>query len=211
MFCLSPARRRAENLAGSKSVVGLERHLTGTTKFSRFRTQISACITAHREVIFLSSGPEVRFWEVEVWFGPDRRATQKLLPMSGALIALRVSPVLRWGQGLPPLSPLAALFLRCAPDRFLLTKSNTFQHNREVSVATLRWCSGSSRNAVRLPLGTSVQLRRNSQSARRISKNSDPALSRIAGRSTKIMGCRSAVAGTGHGRAICALTDTTPR
>jgi len=33
------------------------------------------------------------------------------------------------GQGLPPfpapLSPLAAFFLRCAPDRFLLTKPNT--------------------------------------------------------------------------------------
>ena len=34
------------------------------------------------------------------------------------------------GQGLPlfpaPLCPLAACFLRCAPDRFLLTKPNTF-------------------------------------------------------------------------------------
>src|SRR5882724_11930858 len=33
------------------------------------------------------------------------------------------------GQGLPPfpapLSPLAASFLRCAPDKFLLTKPNT--------------------------------------------------------------------------------------
>src|SRR2546428_498199 len=55
------------------------------------------------------------------------------------------------GQGLPPLSPLAASFLRCAPDSFQLTKPNTFQHNREASLATLRWCSGSSRNAVRLP------------------------------------------------------------
>jgi len=26
---------------------------------------------------------------------------------------------------IPPLSPLAAAFLRCAPDRFLLTKPNT--------------------------------------------------------------------------------------
>jgi hypothetical protein len=50
-----------------------------------------------------------------------------------------------------PLSPLAASFLRCAPDRFLLTKPNTLLHNRVASVATLRWCSGSSRNAVRLP------------------------------------------------------------
>src|SRR5215469_7172955 len=60
-----------------------------------------------------------------------------------------------------PLSPLAVAFLRSAPDRFLLTKPNTFPHNRVASVATLRWCSGSSRNAVRLPFGLSVQLRRN--------------------------------------------------
>src|SRR5215469_12116491 len=62
-----------------------------------------------------------------------------------------------------PLSPPAAPFLRYAPDRFLLTKPNTLPHNRVASVATLRWCSGSSRNAVRLPFGMSVQLRRNTQ------------------------------------------------
>jgi hypothetical protein len=43
---------------------------------------------------------------------------------------------LRRGQGLPPpfharLSPLAALCLRCAPDKSLLTKLNTSQHNRK--------------------------------------------------------------------------------
>ena len=38
-----------------------------------------------------------------------------------------------------------------APDRFHLMKLNTFQHSREASVATRRWCTGSSRNAVRLP------------------------------------------------------------
>ena len=69
------------------------------------------------------------------------------------------------GQGLPPfpapLCPPAASFLRCAPDKFSLTKPNTFPHNREASVATLRWCSGSSRNTVRLPFGMSVQLHRN--------------------------------------------------
>ena len=53
-----------------------------------------------------------------------------------------------------PLSLLAAAILRFAPDRFLLTKPNAFPHNRVASVATLRWCSGSSRNAVRLPFGT---------------------------------------------------------
>jgi hypothetical protein len=47
-----------------------------------------------------------------------------------ALFALRGCCVLRQGQGLPPLSPaplspLAALFLRCAPDKFSLTKPNT--------------------------------------------------------------------------------------
>src|SRR5579862_8531148 len=62
-----------------------------------------------------------------------------------------------------PLSPLATLILRCAPDRFLLTKPNTFPHNRVASVATLRWCSVSSQNSVRLPFGTSVQLRLNPQ------------------------------------------------
>src|SRR5580700_8522790 len=75
------------------------------------------------------------------------------------------------GTGLPPfpapLSPLAASLLRFAPDRFLLTKPNTLPHNRVASVATLRWCSGSSRNAVRLPFGMSVQLRRNPHAATR--------------------------------------------
>src|SRR5215510_9173595 len=60
-----------------------------------------------------------------------------------------------------PLSPPAASSLRFAPDRFLLTKPNTLPHNRVTSVATLRWRSGSSRNAVRLPFGLSVQLDRN--------------------------------------------------
>jgi hypothetical protein len=44
-----------------------------------------------------------------------------------------------------------------------LDKAEHFLHNRDASVATLRWCSGSSRNAVRLPFGMSVQLRRNPQ------------------------------------------------
>ena len=52
-------------------------------------------------------------------------------------------------------------------DRFLLTKPNTFLPNRDASVATLRWCSGSSRNAVRIHPGFSVRLRRNPQTRRR--------------------------------------------
>ena len=43
---------------------------------------------------------------------------------------------------------------------FLLTKPNTLPHNQGASVATLRWCSGLFQNAVQLPSGTSVQLRR---------------------------------------------------
>jgi hypothetical protein len=34
-----------------------------------------------------------------------------------------------------------AVFLCCALDRFLLTKANTFLHNREASAARLRCCS----------------------------------------------------------------------
>ena len=48
---------------------------------------------------------------------------------SGALVALRGHCVLAGTRAaapfLEPLSPLAALFLRCAPDRFPLTKPNT--------------------------------------------------------------------------------------
>ena len=84
--------------------------------------------------------------------------------MSGALFALQRHCELRRGKAcrLSP-HPFAASGspLRFAPDRFPLTKANTFPHNRVASVATLRWCSGSSRNAVRLPFGKSVQLRRN--------------------------------------------------
>jgi hypothetical protein len=60
-----------------------------------------------------------------------------------------------------PLSPLAASFLRCASDRFHLTKPNTFLHNRVAGVATVRWCSGSTRNAVRIHPGFSIRLHRN--------------------------------------------------
>src|SRR5579862_4242472 len=64
-----------------------------------------------------------------------------------------------------PRTPFSASgLLRFAPDRFLLTKPNTLPHNRVASVATLRWCSGSSRNAVRLTFGLSVQLHRNPHS-----------------------------------------------
>jgi hypothetical protein len=84
--------------------------------------------------------------------GFSRRAGCTVRCVFGGCDSERRAPAasaLRRGQRLPPLSPHP--FLRCAPDRFHLTKPNTFQHNREASVATLRGCSGSSRNAVRPP------------------------------------------------------------
>ena len=54
---------------------------------------------------------------------------RRLLPPSRSAIALRVFCVMRWEQDVPsfptPLFSLAALFLRCALDRFCLTKPNT--------------------------------------------------------------------------------------
>jgi hypothetical protein len=104
-----------------------------------------------RVKVYKGRGPRQRFQSACGMHRPMRfwRVRFRALPAPAA-------SALRRGQGLPPLSPaplspLAASFLRCAPDRFHLTKPNTFQHNREASVATLRWCSGSSRNAVRLP------------------------------------------------------------
>jgi hypothetical protein len=76
-----------------------------------------------------------------------------------------------------PLSSLAAVSLRCATDRFFLDEAEHFLQNRNASVATLRWCSGSSRNAVRLSFGISVRLRRNPQtrtlSRRRRARSTD--------------------------------------
>src|SRR5713101_3559506 len=48
--------------------------------------------------------------------------------------------------------------------QFFLDEAEHFLQNRMASVATLRGCSGSSRNAVRLPFGNSVRLRRNPHS-----------------------------------------------
>jgi hypothetical protein len=44
-----------------------------------------------------------------------------------------------------------------------LDEAEHFSDNQKASVATLRWCSASARNAVRLPFGISVRLRRNPQ------------------------------------------------
>ena len=64
-----------------------------------------------------------------------------------------------------PLSPPAAVFLRCAPDRFLLTKPNTSGTIEMPASLRSENCSPSARNAVRVPFGISVRLRRNPQVA----------------------------------------------
>ena len=48
-----------------------------------------------------------------------------------------------------------------------LDEAEHFLQNRNASVAMLRWCSGSSRNAVRLPSGIDVHLHRNTHLANR--------------------------------------------
>src|SRR5437868_692691 len=62
--------------------------------------------------------------------GTIRRETRKLIrQVQNGALARSGSLCAGAGQGLPPfpapLSPLVASFLRCAPDRFLLTKPNT--------------------------------------------------------------------------------------
>jgi hypothetical protein len=73
--------------------------------------------------------------------------------------------VLRRGKGLRPFprAPFSAsgILPSLRSGRVSLDEGEHFLHNRDASVATLRWCSGSSRNAVRIPSGISVQFRRN--------------------------------------------------
>jgi len=71
----------------------------------------------------------------------------------GTLFARQRHCVPRRGRGLLPVSPhppLPATTLRFAPGSCLWTKPDTYR-NRVASVAMIRWCSGSIRNAVRLP------------------------------------------------------------
>jgi hypothetical protein len=73
----------------------------------------------------------------------------------------KISPVPRWGKGLPPLAPHphprvqppTSASLRTLRTKILLTKLNTLPNNRNASVASLRRCSPSDRNGVRLPSG----------------------------------------------------------
>jgi hypothetical protein len=79
---------------------------------------------------------------------------------SDAFLAGAIQSAARSGRFSVEAGTRAAAPFSCTPfSRAALRTS--FRHNREASVATLRWCSGSSRNAVRLPFGTGVQLRRN--------------------------------------------------
>ena len=69
------------------------------------------------------------------------------------------------GTGLPSLSPHPFPRLEQPASASLrivsLDEAEHFAHNQKASVATLRWCSPSARNAVRLPSETAVRLRRN--------------------------------------------------
>jgi len=84
---------------------------------------------------------------------------------------------LRRGQGLRPFprTPFSAssILPSLRSGQVSLDEAEHFLHNRDASVATLRWCSGPSRNAVRIPSGISVRLRRNPH----IARQSQPATS----------------------------------
>jgi hypothetical protein len=87
----------------------------------------------------------------------------------GALFALRVSPALGGDKGCRPFprTPFSAsgILPSLRSGQASLDEAEHFLHNRSASVATLRWCSGSSRNAVRNHPGFSVRLHRNPQLA----------------------------------------------
>jgi hypothetical protein len=72
---------------------------------------------------------------------------------------------LRRGQDVPsfPRAPMLARggFPSLRSGQVSLDEAKHFLHNRDASVAALRWCAGSSRNAVRNHPGFSVRLRRN--------------------------------------------------
>jgi len=75
----------------------------------------------------------------------------------GALIALRVSAALGGDKGCRPFprTPFAATTILPSLrfGQVSLDEAEHFLHNRDASVTTLRWCSGSSRNAVRIHPG----------------------------------------------------------
>jgi hypothetical protein len=79
----------------------------------------------------------------------------------GALYAASGQCVLRWGQDVPsfPHAPFLArgTFPSLRSGQIFVDEAEHFLHNRDASVAALRWCSGSSRNAVRLPFEISVR------------------------------------------------------
>ncbi len=81
--------------------------------------------------------------------------------------------VLSREKGCRPFSPhpfsCSAACLRYAPDRFFLTKPNTYGTIETPASLRSEHCSPSARNAVRVPFGISVRLRRNPQLRQRAS------------------------------------------
>ena len=81
---------------------------------------------------------------------------------AGAFFALRGNDVLGGDKGCRPF-PASSILPSLRFGQVPLDDVEHFLQNRPASVATLRWCSGSSRNAVRIDPGFSVRLRRNPQ------------------------------------------------
>lgn len=92
-------------------------------------------------------------------------------PSSRIILHVRRCSSAERGQGLRPFSrtPFSASGILPAlrSGQVSLDEAEHFLHNRGASVATLRWCSGSSRNAVRIHPGFRVRLRRNPQRTHR--------------------------------------------
>jgi hypothetical protein len=84
----------------------------------------------------------------------------------GALIALRVFPALGGDKGCRPFprTPFStnSILPSLCVGQVSRDEAEHFLYNRDATVATLRRCSGSSRNGVRIHPGFSVRLRRNS-------------------------------------------------
>jgi hypothetical protein len=93
------------------------------------------------------------------------RTKVKLKALTECFVALRVSPALGGDKGCRPFPH--APFSACGAlpplrsGHVSLDEAEHFLHNRSASVATLRWCSGSSRNAVRNHPGFTVRFRWN--------------------------------------------------
>src|ERR1035437_8135839 len=74
-----------------------------------------------------------------------------------------------------PLSSACGIFPPLCSGQISLDEAEHLLHNRVASVATLRWCSGSSRNSVRIPSEICVQPRRNPQAKPALPPGGPPA------------------------------------